>query len=71
MTAYRFENRNNVSALFAGQNCAAVNKDAGPVHAGYCNTTRGHIFVAAANGHKAVKTLGAHNGFNGVGDDLA
>ncbi len=31
----------------------------------------GHVFVATADGHKAVHARAAHDGFDGVGDDLA
>ena len=70
MSANGLKYRNNVASFFAGQDGAAVNEDAGAVHARHGNTAGGHIFVTAANGHKAIKTLGTHYSFNGVCDHL-
>jgi hypothetical protein len=71
MTANGFKYRDNVPALFAGQNSTAINENAGSIHAGHGHTAGGHVLVAAANGHEAVKALGAHNGFDGVRDDFS
>ena len=70
MTADGFKDRNDVPPFFAGQDRAAINENTGPIHARHGDATGRHVFVAAANGDKAIKTLSADNGFNGVGDDF-
>jgi len=55
----------------AGQNGAAINKDRGAVQAGDGDHGAGHVFIAAADGHKAIHAGATHDGLDGVGDDFA
>ena len=71
MTAHGLKDGNNVSPFFAGQNRAAVNKNARSVHARHSDAAGRHVFIAATNGNKAIKTLCTDDGLNGVGDHFA
>ena len=75
MRANRFKHRHDVqfawvSGNAAGQDGAAIDKDAGPVHACHGHYAGGHVLVTAANGHEAVHAFAAHHRLNGVGNHL-
>ena len=72
--AHRFERAHDgeiFAVEVAGLDGAAIDKDRGNVQARDGDHGAGHVFVAAADGHQAVDTRGAANGFDGVGDDFA
>ena len=55
----------------AGQDGAAVDEHRGPIEPRQANDHRRHVLVAAADGHQAVEALGAGDGLERIGDDLA
>ena len=55
----------------AGKNGAAVDKDRGAVEAGDGQHAAGHVFIASADGNKAVEAFAADDGFDRVGNHFA
>ena len=59
------------SLVVAWLDGAAVDEDAGNVHAGHRDHGAGHVLVAPADGDQTIHALGAAGGLDRIGDDLA
>ena len=70
VSAYGFKYRDDVASFGTRQNRAAIHKDTGAVHACHSNSAGRHILIAATDGHKPVKALGADHGFDRVCNNL-
>ena len=55
----------------AGANRTAVDHNRGPVEAGSRHQGAGHVLVAAGDRHAGIIKMGAHHGFNRIGDQVA
>ena len=68
------ERRHDVERLTAavtGADGAAVDHQGRAIHTSHRHDDAGHVFVAAGDGDEAVIPLRTHNGFDGVGDEVA
>ena len=73
---HRFKDGNNVQLAgiagdAAGQNGAAINKNRRTIQPRHRHHRPRHVFVATADGHKAVQAFAADHRFDGIGNDLA
>ena len=70
MATDRFEHGDDVPALDARLDRAAVDEHARPVETRHGHCTRRHVLVAAADGDEAIETLCSYDGLDGVGYHL-
>ena len=61
----------SVASNAAGQNGAAIHKDAWAIHTRHGHHAGRHVFIATANGDEAVHTFAADDRLNGISDHLA
>ena len=54
-----------------GLYCAAVDHQGRAIEAAHCHDHAGHVFVAAGQCDQSIVPLRAHEGFDGVGDEVA
>ena len=71
MGTHGFEHGDNIGVALAGHDGAAVDEHTGAIQPRHAHQATGHVLVAAAQGHQAVKPFTGGHGFNGVGNHLA
>jgi len=57
MATYSLEYRNYIATFCTGLDSATINKNGRSIQASHGNDATWHVFVAATDGDKAIKTL--------------